>query len=231
MPFTAAGVNFVDTYAGLKWILSGSDVRTTRLNPDHVAALQEIRKSHSGRNISITDLDANVFVPRFCRSLGKMDRAVLFVDPYNTEFDWITLQTIARSRKVDLWLLFPLSVTLRMTPRAGARIKPEWRDTLTRLLGTPDWESALYKPKERPPIVDMFPDCEPDSLMERVNVEELQGWVTHRLRSEFAYVATPVTLRHQNTPLFTFYFAVSNPSKAAWGLAQKAANHIIERLD
>lgn len=199
------------------------------LDPNHVKALHEIKHNYPAKNIEVTEQDANIFVKGFCNKLQHGDRAVLFIDPYNTELDWETLEIVANSKKTDLWLLFPLSALLRMTPKDGDKIIPAWESTITRLLGTPEWKTALYKPRPQPIMQDLF-DTEIPSKTERINPEELQLWVKKRLEEIFSFVAQPVPLSGPtNAPLFSFFFAVANPNKAAWGLAQKVANHIIRK--
>jgi three-Cys-motif partner protein len=199
------------------------------LDPKHVKALHEIKENNPTKNIEVSELDANKFVTNFCGQLQRGDRAVIFIDPFNTELEWKTLEVIAKSQKVDLWLLFPLSALLRMTPKDGDKIIPAWEVTITRLVGTPEWKTALYKTKPQPVIKDMF-DTEIASKSERINPEELQLWVKKRLEEIFSFVAQPVPLSGpKNAPLFSFFFAVANPSKAAWGLAQKVATHIISK--
>lgn len=198
------------------------------LNSDHVLELKKIKANHPGKVIEISQKDANVFVEEFCNRLGSKDRAVVLIDPYSTEFDWKSLEYLAK-KKIDLWLLFPISVILRMTPRDGDRLKPEWRNTLNRLLGTNEWESELYKPKELLPMDDLFGQANESEETERVNVLAVQEWVTNRLKGTFPFVASPIPLKNKGKTLFLFFFAVSNPSKKAWGLAQKAANQIIKK--
>ncbi len=199
------------------------------LNQDHVDALEKLKAQHSRKSITVSSADANEFVTRFCRRLGRYDRAVLFVDPYNTELDWSTLDVVAKSGKIDLWLLFPLSVLLRMTPRDGAKIIPEWEPTINRLLGTSQWKQALYKPKPQPPQQDLFDESQENPLLERVNPEELQAWVKGRLEEIFSFVAPPVMLKNRNAPLYSFIFAVSNRDQRAWGLARKIAEGVLKK--
>jgi three-Cys-motif partner protein len=199
------------------------------LNPEHVEALNELRKEFPERNIRVSKLDANRFVPKFCNTLGPDDRAILFLDPYSTQLDWDTLSHVANSQKIDLWLLFPLSVILRMTPKDGAKVKPEWKSTLDRLLGTSEWEEALYKKCEVPVIQDLFDELDQELPIERVNSRELQQWVTERLKQIFPYVAEPTVLKNKGSPLFLFYFAVSNKSPRAHGLADRVAKHILKK--
>ncbi len=154
----------------------------------------------------------------------------MFIDPYKSELDWQTLEVVANSKKIDLWLLFPLSVLLRMTPKDGDRIIPAWESTITRLLGTSDWKEALYKPKSQPVMSDLFGVESLNESSERINADEIELWVKTRLEEIFSFVAKPVRLQGpKNAPLFSFFFAVSNPNRSAWGLAQKVAGHIIDK--
>lgn len=199
------------------------------LNPNHASELRTIREANSEKTIHIYEQDANQFVPAFCAKLTAKDRAVLLLDPYSTQLNWETLKFVAESKKVDLWLLFPVSVILRMTPRDGAKVRPEWKSTLDRLLGDDGWERSLYKPIETPAIDDLFGDNDPIPLSERLNTKELEQWVTRRLKELFPYVAQPVPLNNRGKPLFLFYFAVSNDNPNAWRLADRAASHIIKK--
>ena len=197
------------------------------LNPEHVAELEQIKREYPKKQINVYQQDANLFVPQFCSSLKAKDRAVLLLDPYSTQLDWDTLKHVASSKKVDLWLLFPISVILRMTPRDAEKSRPDWKQTIDRLLGTNTWEDALYKPIEPSLTQDMFSDSSPHPTSQRINTNELENWVTNRLRELFPYVAKPVLLSSQGRPLFLFYFAVSNNSEKAWRLADKVVKQII----
>ena len=116
------------------------------IDPVFIKELERIKSEHPDKQIEIHKGDANTFVPDFCSRMKSNDRVVLMLDPFSTQLDWATLKPVADSGVVDLWLLFPISAILRMTPKDGSKIKPEWKQTLDRLLGTNDWEQALYKP-------------------------------------------------------------------------------------
>ncbi|WP_138436556.1 three-Cys-motif partner protein TcmP [Marinobacter shengliensis] len=190
--------------------------------------LRKLAAEHPGVDVRITQLDSNDFVRDFCANLGSNDRAVLLLDPYNTELDWESVKVVANSQRIDLWLLFPISTLLRMTPKDGKKIRPEWENTLNRLLGTDRWITELYKPKEAPQIDDLF-GVEPESEVERLNVDGVSRFVKSRLSEQFPFVSDPVTLRNNNSPLFLFFLAVSNPSNVAIGLARKVSGQIIRK--
>lgn len=191
------------------------------LKKEHVEALIEIRKGYPEKKIHITQKDANIFVGEFCKRLGKSDRAVIFLDPYSTAVDWKTLQTIASSQKIDLWMLFPISTLFRILPQDGPR--EEWRFCLERMLGTPDWESACYTMRA-PLTSDLFEHNE--RKMERRDYESIVSFVTERLKEVFPYVNEPIRLSQKSSLLFLFYFAVSNPHPKAKALAVKLCKAI-----
>jgi three-Cys-motif partner protein len=195
------------------------------LNPECVAELERLQREFPDKDIKVYTKDANRFVCEFCDKLRWNDRVVIFLDPFSTQLDWTTLHHISKVKQVDLWFLFPISVILRMTPRYGTKIRPEWSDTLARLLGTDEWEFSLYK--QTPTTADLFEST--DEFMHRINTSELGNWVTERLREIFPYVAPPVQLNNNNRPLFLLFLAVSNPNEKAWSLAQRIATSIIHK--
>lgn len=196
----------------------------------HYEALKELLKEYPEKEpiTRITNLDGNDFVKRFCASLRSNDRAILFIDPYNTELNWETLTYVAGSNRIDLWLLFPISALLRMTPTDSERLDPALVKTIDRLLGTDKWQEALYKPKPEPVHDDLFGEVENEG-MERLNVQEVSDFVKSRLEEQFAYVAKPVTLYNNGRPLFLFMFAVSNSSRTAQKLAEKVSTQILRK--
>ncbi|HBP6668255.1 MULTISPECIES: three-Cys-motif partner protein TcmP [Pseudomonas] len=186
------------------------------LKLEHVQALEELRAEYPDKVIHITQLDANEFVTRFCRRLRGRDRAVIFLDPYSTAVNWSTLEVIASTQKVDLWMLFPISTLLRLLPQDGPR--EEWRPCIERLLGTSEWKNACYAPSQ-PLVDDLFGEQEVRS--QRSDYEAIIQFVTMRLREIFAHVEEPTRLTRNAGVLFLFYFSVSNPKAKA--LAAKLA--------
>ncbi|WP_420389360.1 three-Cys-motif partner protein TcmP [Marinobacter sp.] len=198
------------------------------LSNEHYNALNELVSKYPTRDCRVTRLDGNEFVKQFCQSLSSNDRAIVFIDPYSTELHWDTLKHVANSQRIDLWLLFPISALLRMTPNDPDRLDESWVRKIDLLLGTSEWKEALYKPKPTPIISDMFGEIEAPG-MERLNVEEVAQFVRSRLGEEFAYVAKPATLYAKGTPLFLFMFAVSNRVRVAQALAERVSTHILRK--
>ena len=89
-----------------------------------------------------------------CEKDWSGHRAVLFLDPYGMEVEWKTIEAIAATKAIDLWLLFPLGIGVnRLLTRSG-EIPEQWRKKLNLLLGTNEWYQEFYKVRTTPALFD-----------------------------------------------------------------------------
>lgn len=166
--------------------------------------------------------DANKFLPDWCDRLKHNDRAVMLLDPYGTEINWTTIQAVARTKKVDVWILLPCSGILRMLPKDKLP-RASWMQRLNDLLGTDRWQQEMYQPTGQE---DLFESV--GSVERHFTAPDLARWITRRLAEEFAEVVPdPLILRNsKNSPLFMLTFAAGNPKGAP--IACRIARSIIE---
>jgi three-Cys-motif partner protein len=103
--------------------------------------------------VNIVREDANTYLKAWCkRTDWRICRAVMFLDPYGTQVDWSLIEAIAKTRAVDLWILFPLGVAVNRL-LAKADLPPEkWAQALTRILGTEGWRDAFYSRQVEPTL-------------------------------------------------------------------------------
>jgi len=89
-------------------------------DPRKVNELQKLRDEFSDKPIRIECGDANDWVQALCNEDWNYRRAVLFLDPFGMQVSWQTLEAVARTKCIDLWLLFPLGVAIsRLLRRDG----------------------------------------------------------------------------------------------------------------
>lgn len=187
--------------------------------------LENLKKEHPGRDIQIENSDANEFL-RDLQQNWKQWRGVLFLDPFATEVEWSTIETIAGFNALDTWILFPVSAIARMLPtsRQPDEISPKWAKRLTRIFGDESWQN-LYKEN---PQGNLFGD------VEYRRVPGVNGLITaykEKLRTLFdkRLLEKSRTLKNsKDSPLFEFMFCVGNPKGIA--LAKRIANHILEYI-
>lgn len=196
------------------------------------AALRNLAASYPGRTLQIIQGEANAELAELCAStIWTGTRAVLFLDPYGLELEWGTLETIAKTRAIDVWYLFPLSGLYRQLARDSRAIDAGKEAIVTKLLGTDSWKQELYSP---PPTPDMFGS---DHEERHADVKQITELATRRLKSVFAQIAGPRLLhltlpnrRGEGPPMYALYFAVSNPNPKAAGLACRIAGDILKSV-
>jgi len=194
--------------------------------------LERLRQDFPQRADRITILrdDANLALEKLCAGEWRSRRAVLFLDPYGVQVKWTTIEAIARTKAIDLWVLFPLGGVNRMLTRDG-EIPPDWRTKLNDLLGTTDWDAAIYLPETRPAIASLF-DLEPEESSDRLvkqRVQVLADYFLARLRTVFPYVAKDPAILYNSkrSPLFMFCFAAAHPGNGG-KIALRIADHILK---
>jgi three-Cys-motif partner protein len=170
--------------------------------------------------------DANTEIQRICRSEDwSGQRAVLFLDPYGMQVDWKTIEAVAATKAIDLWLLFPLGIGVnRLLTKSGA-IPDSWRHRLTALLGTEDWYEEFYKVEA---TADLLGDTGAHVI--KASMDVIGAYFLKRLSTVFAgVVEQPGVLRNSsNNPLYLLCFAVGN--ERGKPIAVRIAKHLLKDL-
>jgi len=166
--------------------------------------------------------DANEVLQKLSKGNWSRHRAVVFLDPFALHVEWETIEKIAQTKAIDMWLLFPAMAINRMLPRNG-KIPDAWSAKLSKTFGTEDWREVFYQKQE----ADMFGE-ESVSKVPKI-FELLSEFITLRLKTAFAGVnSKPLILRNSGgAPLFLLCFACGNQKGA--GIALNIAQHIINK--
>jgi len=172
-------------------------------------------------SIQIRRGDANVEIQKLCKKDWRSNRAVLFLDPYGMQVEWKSIEAVAETKAIDVWILFPLGPVNRLLKKSGD-IPESWRKCLDLLLGTPNWYGEFYQVEREH---GLFGDA--DHVV-KATTETIGRYFNQRLRSIFAGVADqPKVLRNSaNSPLYLLCFAVGNRNGAP--IALRIANHLLK---
>ena len=162
--------------------------------------------------IEIKNGDANSVLVEWIEATSwQGQRAVVFLDPYGMQVEWQTIEAIAQTKAIDLWLLFPLGQGVnRLLTREGPPPQA-WANRLTTMFGTDSWRDAFYRPSSQ---LELFSD-EPH-LEKSANFDSIMQYFLDRLDSVFEMVApNPLVLRNsRNNPIFLLCFAAANEKGA-----------------
>jgi three-Cys-motif partner protein len=193
------------------------------LRAKHYKALVALRADHPDRNILVLRGNANEIVRTIVGGRPWRDtRAVMFLDPYGLQVDWVTLEAIRKTEAIDVWYLVSLAGLFRQAPLIRSKIAPECRTRLTRMLGTPDWETDWYRGGAQSNLDGTL------DYRRTASVDDMEGYVRRRLQSLFPAVLEPLRLKNKKGgPAFALFFAMSNPDPKATEVATRIANYIL----
>ena len=198
-------------------------------NPNYAQALEQLRDQfpHKAHTITIVQGEANEELRNWCRETDwSRNRAVVFLDPYGMEVEWTTIEAIASTQAIDLWILFPLGQAVNRLLTRNKLPEGKWAERLTILFGTEAWKDAFYQPRRQMSWLDSDDTVEKDT-----NFEKIGEYFLERLGTIFDRVAdNPLSLRNsRNVPIYLLCFAAGNPKGAS--TAVKIAQDILGRLN
>jgi len=178
--------------------------------------------------IEIRQGDANKELQTVCAKTDwRKCRAVTFLDPYGMQVDWKTIEMIAATRAIDVWILFPVGMGVnRMLTGSLEEMPLAWRTRLTRFFGSTEWERVFYR---REQMASLFAATLDSRHVRAADMDSIARYYHSRLKLIFTRVAeNPSYLRNStNSPLYQMHFAAGNLRGApiAMNIAQHILNH------
>ena len=198
---------------------------------EHIDNLKKrVEKEHPEKigSVEFMKRDANVAVRELCNNWETNARAVVFLDPFGMEVKWQTIEAIAKTEAMDLWVLFPVGIAVNRMLKKDGDIPPQWKELLDGLFGTEDWRDHFYR--EEPTLFSWIGDEDKGFLTKTAPFEKIVRYFITRLKSVFpseGVVKEPLMLRNStNNPLFALCFAAGNKKGAP--TAVRIAKHIID---
>jgi three-Cys-motif partner protein len=198
-------------------------------SPARCAHLEGLKRDFPDRadRIAIQRGDANERIQDICGSDKDWTghRAVLFLDPYGMQVEWRTIEAIAETKAIDLWLLFPLGIGVNRLLTKSGDIPVSWRRRLDLLLGTTDWYDEFYRVETSR---DLFGNALATPVKEKM--ETIGRYFNNRLKEVFpGVVDEPGVLRNSsNSPLYLLCFAVGN--ERGKHIALRIAEHLLREV-
>lgn len=190
----------------------------------HVQELEKLRASYPAhaKNIYIRWAKANDELQRICATRWSNRRAVLFLDPYGMQVSWKTIEAIAKTKAIDMWILFPAGIAVQRMLTNTGRITTGWQASLTRMFGTDKWYEHFYSVRTEQ---DLFGNRE---FLERdARIERIGEFFVERLKTIFPGVSPHPKLLStpSGKPLYLLCFAAANANGAP--IALRIADHLL----
>ena len=197
-------------------------------DPDRASALENLKQEFPERagSIKIITGDANGELQAICQGTNwGRNRAVVFLDPYGMQVKWSTLEAIASTRAIDMWLLFPLGQAINRLLTRDRIPEGALAERLTETFGTEEWQAAFYRPNLEQSLFSL----DDQAFIKDTDFEGIAGFFLERLGGIFHSVAPNYyPLRNsKKVPLYLLCFAVGNPKGAPTAI--RIANHLLKQ--
>ncbi len=201
------------------------------LKRKNVTELHDVVKeySHLKDRIRIATGDANDIVQQFCRELGTRDRALIFLDPFGNQVRWETLEVIAKTRKVDLWYLFPAWLGVARQIKSNGIVLKDAEASIDQMLGSSDWRKEAVS-SATSAQQDMFA-TESSESQKIATGDGITRYMIKCMETIFGGGVSQkwLPLGRGGRHYYSLLFACANPGDRAKSLAQKVARDIMTR--
>lgn len=148
---------------------------------------------------------------------------MVFLDPYGMQVEWQTVEAIAHTHAIDMWLLFPLGQAVNRLLTRNEPPSQALSARLTQAFGTDEWKEAFYKRNIQDDLFGNAPE-----LVKGVTMDGIAQFFLSRLDSVFAAVSPlyKPLMNSKNVSIYILCFAAANPKGAPTAI--KIANHLLK---
>ena len=169
--------------------------------------------------------DANSFLQKWAKETDwRRNRTVVFLDPYGMVVEWNTIASLAATKAIDLWVLFPVGAGVNRLAHRERQPPREWEVRLTSIFGTEEWQSRFYAPSPQRDLFDSNSGVIKDASFQRIGeffLERLQTVFTGVARN-----AMPLENSRRNA-MYWLCFAAGNPRGAPTAI--KIADYLLSQ--
>lgn len=197
-------------------------------SPERCAQLEGLKTEFPALacDIDVRQGEANEVIQKLCASPDKWKsrRAVLFLDPYGMQVEWKTIEAIAATKAIDLWLLVPLGMGMNRLATKSGKLPESWSQRMDAFLGTAAWYDEFYKVETK---LTLFGNHQ---VQVKASMNVMARYFNDRLKQVFAGVVEEpgVLWNSANNPLYLLCFAVGN--ERGKDIALRIANHLLKPL-
>ena len=178
-----------------------------------VRQLEQLKLEFRGHTIRVVPGDCNQVIrervtPRIRRERFK--RGFIFLDPFGINLGWDTIEDIASTGALEVFLNFPTMGLNRAALRNGPdALTVTGVAQMNRIWGSEDWRELLYERRQ-----DFWETHEYKRV--RTGAESLAClFIEHRLSKVFSHVSDPIPMTNSlGAPLYCIIFARHHPRGA-----------------
>ena len=181
-------------------------------SPWRVQRLQELQREFPTRSIRILEDDCNRAIttevtPRI--RYDHFNRGLIFLDPFSMNVEWPTIEQIAETKALEVFMNFPVMALNRTAlPNDPNTLTITQIERMNRFWGSTEWRDDIYEE-----IPSLFGPVE--VKIRRTTGVRLGRLFKKRLEEVFSHVTEPlVMVNSKNAPLYCLISAGHNATGA-----------------
>lgn len=181
-------------------------------SPWRVQRLQELQREFPPRSIRILENDCNRAIttevtPRI--RYDHFNRGLIFLDPFSMNVEWPTIEQIAETKALEVFMNFPVMALNRTAlPNDPNTFTITQIERMNRFWGSTEWRDDIYEE-----IPSLFGPVE--VKIRRTTGVRLGRLFKKRLEEVFSHVTEPlVMVNSKNAPLYCLISAGHNATGA-----------------
>jgi three-Cys-motif partner protein len=187
-------------------------------NAGRLRQLHTLIAEYGGRrDIAVRSRDANTEIKDLVLNSGidwQSHRAVMFLDPFGMHVPWTTMETVARTRAIEVMINFPLGMAIQRLLARSGDISSGRQHALDEYFGDPGWRALVYQTQ-----VDLLG---PKTTKVVDSSVRLVKWYRGRLRDIFGHASSARLIRNtRGGHLYYLIWAGPHP------LGLKGANYVL----
>jgi three-Cys-motif partner protein len=170
-----------------------------------VQRLRELEGKFPDRAIRIHEGDCNRIItteitPRI--RYEQFNRGLIFLDPFGMDTEWSTIEQIAETRALEIFMNFPVMALNRtVLPNDPNALTEAQIERMNRFWGTKEWRGDIYEE-----VPTLFGPVE--MKIRRTTGQRLGRLFKKRLEGVFPNVTDPLLMTNsKNAPLYCLIFA------------------------
>ena len=174
-------------------------------DPWRVQRLQELRTEFPERDIRIREGDCNHIITTGIVSnirYERFNRGLIFLDPFSMDTEWSTIEQIAETRALEIFMNFPVMALNRTTlPNDPNTLTEAQVERMNRFWGSTEWRGDIYEE-----VLTLFGTME--MKIHSTTGARLGQLFKKRLQQVFPCVTDPLVMTNsKNAPLYCLIFA------------------------
>ena len=180
--------------------------------PWRVQRLQELVEEFPDQDIRIREDNCNHVItteitPRI--RYERFNRGLIFLDPFGMDTEWSTIEQIAETRALEIFMNFPaMALNRTVLPNDPNALTEAQIERMNRFWGSTEWRGDIYEK-----VPTLFGPVE--MKFHRTTGQRLGRLFKKRLEEVFSHVTDPLVMTNsKNAPLYCLIFAGHNSTGA-----------------